>query len=119
MNSEPDRPSRDDVQAGTVCDAIDKAVQALVDQGLAPTSIYLTAVDYERFAAEHTRIWRSKLGSTAFFWPLSHDDVPIISEHLADRLELPVRQASYGNGRGSAVYAAGGQSVSLTIAREL
>lgn len=94
----------------TLIDRLDAAVDRCVTQGNKPAAIYLTPSDYRQFAREHTRVYRAATGSTALLWPTSHDAVPLVSEQLAERLQIPVRQQRE---RKSAVYASTGERYPL------
>jgi hypothetical protein len=107
-------PAETPLQA-PITDRLDAALDAMVKAGELPRAIYLTPADYAQFALEETAAWQGKLGTKALFVPLSHDDVPIIAEHLIDKVEVPVRQCVNVGKRGSAVYSATGRCILLDL----
>jgi hypothetical protein len=96
-------------------DAIGRAIQALIDQELVPAAIHLTFADYEAYQAEETSYWREKLGLTAVYPTAFEDGTPLISEKLADRLQLPVCRTTGLTRRSSMVYATTGQCVKIGL----
>lgn len=98
-----------EAKQASIVDRIDRALASILEDGLKPVSIFLTPGDRQQLDRYATRVWRSQTGSTAFIYPCSYNDVPIVSEKLAGDVEqVPVRQDWNGRRRPSTVYASTG-----------
>lgn len=107
--------SKDSVQA-TICDRLDAAIQAIVDDNLKPAAIYMTRDDRTALNEHATRLHREATGSTAFLCKLSYEDLLIVSETaLGELLEIPVRERQTLSGVRSAVYASNGRPYMLYL----
>jgi hypothetical protein len=90
---------------------IDAALGKMRVQGMEPRAIYLTLADYRLLARSRTTRYRRETGSRALVWPCSHDDVPLISAKLIDKM-VPVRP-TLGATRRSTVFSTNGVSVAV------
>lgn len=106
-------PHETSVQA-TICDRLDRAIAIIVHNGHKPASIFLTKADHDELSAHETRLHRERSGSTAFVWPCSYDDVPIITAKLIEHYEVPVRQSQPAPKR-STVYGTNGVGVPIDL----
>jgi hypothetical protein len=70
---------------------LDAALAKMAERKMEPRAIYLTRPDYDALARARTRRYRQDTGSPAFVWPLSHEDVPIISASLIQHM-IPIRE---------------------------
>jgi hypothetical protein len=89
---------------------IDAGLARMRERGMEPRAIYLTPADFLLLARAKTTRWRRETGSKALVWPLSYDDVPLISEKLIEQM-VPVRLAKGRNG--STIYSTRGVTVAV------
>jgi hypothetical protein len=97
-----------------IIDRLDRAIARIVEAGHRPVCIFLTPEDQEQLEQYETLKWNEATGSSAYVWPTSYRDVPLYSEKLIEKLEVPVRK-SLPAPRRSAVYREDGVGVAVNL----
>lgn len=111
MNRPTSKSAAPPVQEG-ICERLDRAIFAIIKSNHKPVSIFLVEADRQLLREHATRVHREATGSTAYCYPLSYEDIRIISAHLIGHYEIPVRQSSPPKLQ-STVYGSNGVGVPL------
>ena len=105
----------------SIADRLDAAIARIFADGLKPTGIFLSEKDKKALHAHATRLHRKETGSTAYLYPCSYADVPLIGEKLREHfeappaLQIPVRQAWNGKPLDSRIYASNGRGYAVNL----